>query len=255
VAKIPDKAVMSMSEVPPAAFNLFAYYCMRRNKETGTCFPSQKKTATETGINYAYVSTLKTILVKKGWIEITDEGHIRPLKGFENSKDSLEIPKSEASKPEAATLEIPKTVSKIPNSTLEIPKSEFENSKVPSILSEPAQLTSPTNQGEARTRAPDPAPDLTCYVPVIERLTGTKAGASWQMSERITQQAMALRELGFSPGDVERTAKSVGKSNYRLGFIAEDLAADRNRQTNGKAHTNQRPPETTETEFRTRKRI
>jgi hypothetical protein len=137
-------------------------------------------------------------------------------------------------------LEIPKTVSKIPNSTLEIPKSDFENSKVPSILSEPAQLTSPinqpNNQGGVRARAPAPAPDTGEYVPIIERLTGTRSSAGWRIEGEIKQQAIALREMEFSPADVTAVAGNSTRSNYRLRFLAEDLAAERERQKNGRGN-------------------
>ena len=92
MAYIPDSAIESMSEVSGAAFRLYAYLCMRRNRRTGICFPSLRLTSEETGIAYAHASVCRTELAEKGWVNLEKGGKIRPLKGFETeSEEASEV--------------------------------------------------------------------------------------------------------------------------------------------------------------------
>lgn len=81
MAFIPDEAIERSQELKPSAFSLYVYYCMRRNKETGTCFPKLRRAATDLHIEYTYASKLRAELVTKGWIAIED-GEVKPLVGF-----------------------------------------------------------------------------------------------------------------------------------------------------------------------------
>lgn len=98
MAFIPDEAVMSAHEIPAAALRMYLYFCMRRDGETGVCFPSLKRTATDLNLKYSYASEMRTLLLQKEWIEMVGSD-IRPLKGFrQNPKllsEKVEHPSSE----------------------------------------------------------------------------------------------------------------------------------------------------------------
>jgi hypothetical protein len=86
----PDEAFMDVKtelvsddgRIKYAAHYLYGYYCLRRNKETGLCFPSLKRTVQDTGLPKSNVSMLKAFLEEIAWIEVYETGVIRPLKGF-----------------------------------------------------------------------------------------------------------------------------------------------------------------------------
>lgn len=107
MAKVPDECfdraqrelVTKKGEMKYAAFYLYAYYCKLRNNETGECFPSLKVTANALGLNYSYASQLKDFLVEKEWIELTENGHIRLLVGFESAEKSLDKQHKSLDKP------------------------------------------------------------------------------------------------------------------------------------------------------------
>lgn len=140
MAFVPDQAVRRAHEIKPLAFTLYVYYCMRRNKDTGVCFPSLKLTAEETGINYCYCSQMRTYLAEKGWIEVVGTHEIRPLMGFETVEKSLEIPKIPETQKFGNSKDSTGEGLEIPNVSLDIPNKKFGNSKTPSYI-EPAQLT------------------------------------------------------------------------------------------------------------------
>lgn len=166
MAFVPDAAVMRSHEIKPLAFALYVYYCMRRNKETGTCHPSLKTASRETGINYTYCSEMRALLIKDRWIQMEGSA-VRLLMGFGYSEDVSDIPKVGSSDiPKIRTQrssDIPKMAetesSEIPKVSSVIPKPEFGNSEVPYI--EPAHRTSPLNQtaaagGRPQLVSPDP---------------------------------------------------------------------------------------------------
>lgn len=107
MAKVPDECfdraqrelVTKKGEMKYAAFYLYTYYCKLRNNETGECFPSLKVTANALGLNYSYASQLKDFLVEKEWIELTENGHIRLLVGFESAEKSLDKQHKSLDKP------------------------------------------------------------------------------------------------------------------------------------------------------------
>lgn len=75
-----------------AALTLYGYYCVRRNKESGLCFPSLEKTMADTGITpKSNVSMLRAFLKNVAWIEVYESGVIRPLKGFYSDEIRLRI--------------------------------------------------------------------------------------------------------------------------------------------------------------------
>lgn len=98
-AQIPAEAIMDAKNelttdtgaIKHAAVHLFNYFCLRRRRDTGLCFPSLKRTSEDTGIPKSNVSMLKTFLKNVAWIEIYDSGVIRPLKGFVTDEERLKI--------------------------------------------------------------------------------------------------------------------------------------------------------------------
>lgn len=98
-ARVPAEAIMDAKNelttdtgaIKHAAIHLFNYYCLRRRRDTGLCFPSLKRTSEDTGIPKSNVSMLKTFLKNIAWIEIYDSGVIRPLKGFVPDEERLKI--------------------------------------------------------------------------------------------------------------------------------------------------------------------
>jgi hypothetical protein len=84
---VPDAAVFASSEISHAAFKLYVYYCARRNSKTMDCFAGNELIKEETGITYAYISTLKTELLLAGWIgkSIHHKKGVVPLKGYDAS--------------------------------------------------------------------------------------------------------------------------------------------------------------------------
>lgn len=97
MAFVPDMAyddlkhelISEKGVIKHAAFTLYGYYCRRRNKETGVCFPSLKQSALDTGIPLSNISQLKDFLEEKFWI-LCDGKLIRPLKGFYSLEFSTE---------------------------------------------------------------------------------------------------------------------------------------------------------------------
>lgn len=78
--------------VKHAALSLYGYYCLRRNKQTGLCFPSLERTCADIGITpKSNVSMLKTFLKNVAWIEVFETGVIRPLKGFYSDEERFVI--------------------------------------------------------------------------------------------------------------------------------------------------------------------
>lgn len=108
MANIPDEAIDRMQEVSKSAFVIYVYLCRRRNGKTGKCFPSLKTIASECNLDYSYASVMRSELVKNGWIELDEKGHIKLLMGFGKSKDEvLENPKGSLENPKHV-LENPK---------------------------------------------------------------------------------------------------------------------------------------------------
>lgn len=86
-----NELISDTGAVKHAALTLYGYYCARRNKKTGLCFPKLGKTAKDLGIPKSNVSMLKTFLQKVAWIEVYESGVIRPLKGFASDEIRLGI--------------------------------------------------------------------------------------------------------------------------------------------------------------------
>ena len=84
--------VSETGQVKHAALTLYSYYCMRRRKGTGLCFPKLSTTAADTGITpKSNVSMLRTFLKSVAWIEVYPSGVIRPLKGFYSDEERFHI--------------------------------------------------------------------------------------------------------------------------------------------------------------------
>ena len=132
MAFIPDEAVDAMHQISKSAFLVYVYLCRRRNHRTGVCFPSLRTIAEECGIEYSYASLMRAELIKKGWLDINDDGELIPVKGF-------------ASK----SLENPDTI-------LENPKHEFGKSQTPYICInqqiEPANLTNKRGRSKSASK-------------------------------------------------------------------------------------------------------
>lgn len=87
-----QELVSETGAVKHAALTLYGYYCLRRNKNTGLCFPSLRKTSDETGITpKSNVVGLRNFLKSIAWIEVYETGVIRPLKGFYSDTDRFLI--------------------------------------------------------------------------------------------------------------------------------------------------------------------
>ncbi|MDQ3804290.1 MAG: hypothetical protein M3416_10715, partial [Acidobacteriota bacterium] len=134
---------MRSDDVPPGAFRLYAYYCMRRDHATGTCFPSVKRAQADLHFkSYSYASEMRKELLNEGWIEFTEDGQVRPLLGFgvrEKPKQVSEISETTGSeKTEDGFGENRSGVREKPKQVSEISE--------PLIKDEPAPLTSPFNQ-------------------------------------------------------------------------------------------------------------
>ena len=118
IAIVPERAVIDSHQLTPSGFRLYVYFCLRRNNQSGVCFPTLRRAAADLQMNYSYASTLRRELVKKGWIRVEDERFIRPLRGFEIPNINIEIPNS--------NIEIPNSNIEIPNSSIEIPNHNIE---------------------------------------------------------------------------------------------------------------------------------
>lgn len=89
MAFIPDEAIDAMTSVSNGAFQLYVYYCRRRNGKDGTCFPSSREAAQALGSPQGHNRVLgwRKELANRGWIRV--EGQvIVPIFGF-TSKDKL----------------------------------------------------------------------------------------------------------------------------------------------------------------------
>lgn len=149
-AKVPIVAIIESTEITPSAFRLYVYFCLRRNKHTGVCFPTLRRAADDLKINYSYACTMRKELVTKGWIELFDGRFIRPLKGFEIPNSSIEIPNISE---DVEYLEIPNIGIEIPNPSIEIPNTYLEipnhNREITDNLTDKG-----TEKREARTSKP-----------------------------------------------------------------------------------------------------
>jgi hypothetical protein len=212
MAQVPDEAIDRMCEVNDKAFKLYAYYCRRRNRDTGLCFPSLKITAQDTGINYTYCSEMRNQLAAKGWIEITEKGEIRPLLGFVKSS------------------EIPNQSSEIPNQSSEIPNSIFGNSeffltpptppyKELTPISNPNQLT-PTNNPNQLTPVAD-------SFAAAQESARRKKPNSPKNSDFVNLMALHSNRIGTIP-DGGKQGKAI---NWLLkNFTAEEAIEEYNIQ-------------------------
>jgi hypothetical protein len=84
---MPDEALKRRNEVG-TAFELFAYYCMRADKN-GFCYPSPELTSQEMGWRLNHTYRYRKVLVKAGWITVKGDD-IYILFGFPitgNGKD------------------------------------------------------------------------------------------------------------------------------------------------------------------------
>jgi hypothetical protein len=80
---IPSAAILSTHEISGGAFKLYACYCVHR--EGFEANVKNEQIRAETGLGYAYISTLKFELLEAGWIGLSNSSKkgIVPLKGFE----------------------------------------------------------------------------------------------------------------------------------------------------------------------------
>ena len=82
---LPDEAADNFKDLEkPQAAVAYVTYCRFRNHLTGRCRAHPKTIAVRSGINVAYLSTMKTVLLDKGWI-VRDPEDLRygviPIKG------------------------------------------------------------------------------------------------------------------------------------------------------------------------------
>jgi hypothetical protein len=82
MATVPDEAVDNLHEVSTSAFNLFVYYCRKRNRDTGGWKCPNKATSLATNMSRSRVSELRHELTTEGWIRVEENDFIVPLKGF-----------------------------------------------------------------------------------------------------------------------------------------------------------------------------
>lgn len=95
------------------------------------------------------------------------------------------------------------------------------------------------NGANNSSRAPTGA--LEPLIGAVEQITGMKRAAGVRESDEITKQAIALRELGFSPPEAVEVARKSRRLDYRLNFLARDLQAAKLRQTAKKERKFQMP--------------
>jgi hypothetical protein len=99
MAYLPDEAVLSASDISAGAFRLYAYFCMRRNRETGACKVSLVRAQSELKFkSYSHTTELRKELIREKWIEIDGLRRTVPRKGFTaNSSEKTEQITSEFS--------------------------------------------------------------------------------------------------------------------------------------------------------------
>ena len=129
VAFVPDQAIERSHEINQSAFRLYCFYCKRRNKVKRTCYPSLQEAATTLKMAYSYVSEMRHQLIEKNWIRL-DGSVITPLVGFGKTEPrTSEKPKNGYGKSEDAGSAKPKSVSGIPNSDSEKPKTHIRKNQ------------------------------------------------------------------------------------------------------------------------------
>lgn len=127
---LPVAAALSSSEVSGAAFKLYACYCAHR--EGFEANVKNEQIHAETGLGYAYISTLKYELLEAGWIGLSNKTAkgIIPLKGFEGAAEHI--------RPERKLSKIERTSDK---KSLNIERKSGEVSKVESSETAPEKLS------------------------------------------------------------------------------------------------------------------
>jgi hypothetical protein len=115
-------------------------------------------------------------------------------------------------------------------------------SNAPSSSSSSSSV-SKTTPSRARGEIPPPEnprgeiedSELEALAVAVQQVTGVKP-TSWQLEGQIRTAAIELRGQGFRPDEVIACAQQKGKT-YRLKFVAQDLATDRQQLTQAKNGT------------------
>jgi hypothetical protein len=82
MARIPDEAVFSSSEISGQAFKLFVCFCAHRNHTNGLAWPDAATINRETGIHPKYQKELLKQLVGARWAAVEGDGRVRLVKGY-----------------------------------------------------------------------------------------------------------------------------------------------------------------------------
>jgi len=232
VALIPDEAIWCADEIPAGAFRMYTYFCLRRDHNTGICFPSLGATAADLDMGYTYASTMRKALLEAKWIAL-ENGQIRPLKGFDNSGNAEGMFR----KPETKVPQKRKPVSKTRKESSAKPEHlippEFRKNGrgVPqkrNIVSakpelpyiEPAQLTSRTNQVEPAEKPPSPVVEVFDYWKT--KLNHSTARCSEDRKRLINGR---LKE-GYSVADLKRAIDGCAASEWHRGKNDRNRAFD-----------------------------
>ena len=203
MAYIPDVAVLRSHELSAAGFRMYAYFCMRRSAETGTCYPSLSRTAEDLKMSYTHASEMRTNLRKLEWIVIDRNGEVRPLVGFEvrqtpkdvSANAEVEVSaNAEESFSECRTFQQTPNLEVSANAEESFGKNRTEFQQMPNSISanaevsiEPAPLTSPYNQPIEPTQAAQPAAE----VKGSKQIRGTRIPENYQPSEETMAWAVA----------------------------------------------------------------
>ena len=98
MAFIPDEAVLRSHEISPAAFRLYAYYCIRRNKNTGGYNCAKSRVLSElSGMSEPSFFRARKELVASGWIE-AERDYVVPIMGFKTINSDSETIKNESAR-------------------------------------------------------------------------------------------------------------------------------------------------------------
>lgn len=95
MAFIPDEAVLRSREIPPPAFQLYAYYCKKRDRSAGGYAAPNSLAEEELKMDRCQVNRMRRALIEAGWIAIEGD-FIRPIMGDFSPVDA---PKSETERP------------------------------------------------------------------------------------------------------------------------------------------------------------
>lgn len=126
MAFIPDEAILASAKLTPAAFRLYALYCMRRNK-AARCYTFKRKDYyEEIGLSRSRFVEARTELLNEGWIAV-DGLTITPLLGFQAVEKSTVLVENPTTFVEIPTESVEKSTKSVEISTT--PKNPYKDNQ------------------------------------------------------------------------------------------------------------------------------